>query len=202
MTSPTTYKCIIYSKPEQVSQLFKYAKSHTMKVIKVFEISDTADKKRLYEMMEYIIDNGIDNVIIPDCITLSSKIPYFISLVNQFTEMGKSLHIADIDISSSLDDETFNPAFKNILKVISKFDETFREETKERLQNGLKRYLDNGGTLGRAIGYRKSSFTYRRQYYRELSLLEDGVSMKQCRRLTGTSLNTLKKLKRLFLTSK
>lgn len=202
MTTHPTDKCIIYSRPEQVSQLFKYAKSHTLKVVTVFEVEDKSDQKSLFCMMEYIIDNGINKVIIPNCITLSWKIFTFLSVIDQLTAMEVSVVIADIDIETLCPDGKVNSEFKKLFKVLNSFDESFREETRDRLQKGLKEYLDNGGKLGRAMGYRKPTFAYRRQYYKELNLLEEGVSMKQCRRLTGTSLNTLKKLKRLFLTSK
>lgn len=44
-------------------------------------------------------------------------------------------------------------------------------------------------------GYRKSEDAYRTTYEREIALLSKGNTLKDVRSITGTSINTLRKLK-------
>lgn len=49
--------------------------------------------------------------------------------------------------------------------------------------------------MGRAEGYRKPKENYLKEYRYELKLLANGISMRAVSKLTGRSVNTLKKLK-------
>ena len=60
---------------------------------------------------------------------------------------------------------------------------------------GYEHYRDKGGKVGRKEGYRKSESEFRTQYDREISLLKIGNSLSDVRAITGTSINTLRKLK-------
>ena len=51
--------------------------------------------------------------------------------------------------------------------------------------------------VGRKVGYRKTN--YAEEYAKEISLLKKGVSLRDCMALTGTSINTLRKLKSMFV---
>ena len=60
---------------------------------------------------------------------------------------------------------------------------------------GYEHYRDKGGRVGRKNGYRNSESEYRTTYDREISLLKIGNSLSDVRAITGTSINTLRKLK-------
>jgi len=47
------------------------------------------------------------------------------------------------------------------------------------------------------VGYRKTN--YQEEYAKEISLLKKNVSLRDCQSLTGTSINTLRKLKSMFV---
>ena len=64
---------------------------------------------------------------------------------------------------------------------------------RSRMANGYKHFReDEGGKVGRKVGYRKTN--YLEEYSKELSLLKKNVSLRDCQSLTGTSINTLRKL--------
>ena len=88
---------------------------------------------------------------------------------------GKNLNI--IDSSNS----QFNSLEKNLIRA--------------RMSVGYEHYRDKGGRVGRKNGYRKSESEFRTQYDREISLLKIGNSLSDVRAITGTSINTLRKLK-------
>ena len=53
----------------------------------------------------------------------------------------------------------------------------------------------SGGKGGRKEGYRQSEEEYRRNYEREIVLLQKGNTLKDVKSITGTTINTLRKLR-------
>ncbi len=49
--------------------------------------------------------------------------------------------------------------------------------------------------MGRTEGYRKPKEQYLKDYQKELRLLANGVSLRDCSKITGRSVNTLRKIK-------
>lgn len=49
--------------------------------------------------------------------------------------------------------------------------------------------------MGRPKGWRKTKMEYFSQYGYEISLLDEGYSLRKVRKETGTSINTLRKLR-------
>lgn len=49
------------------------------------------------------------------------------------------------------------------------------------------------------MGYTKLKVDYLMEYKADIALLRDGLSLRQVRSRTGRALNTLRKLKQLFL---
>ncbi len=64
-------------------------------------------------------------------------------------------------------------------------------------QNGYNHYRANGGKVGRKVGYRKTDQQMKEQYAEELRLLRKGYSLANVSKLTGTAINTLRKVKRI-----
>jgi len=64
----------------------------------------------------------------------------------------------------------------------------------------IENYRENGGVVGRKEGFKKPDRLYLTEYSKELELLRRGVRLKDIRVITGTAINTLRKLKSKFLT--
>lgn len=73
---------------------------------------------------------------------------------------------------------------------------------KERMTSGRNQYIAKcraqGIRMGRPSTYRKSEGKYREQYAKEIALLKKGISLRNVCALTGTSVNTLRKLQSIF----
>ena len=66
------------------------------------------------------------------------------------------------------------------------------------MSSGYEHHRASGGSVGRKEGYRKSEEEYRRNYEREIALLQKGNTLADVRAITGTSINTLRKLKEMY----
>ena len=58
----------------------------------------------------------------------------------------------------------------------------------------IRRGFREGGKVGRKEGYRKSDEDMKAQYAEEIKLLKKSYSLRNVSKLTGTSVNTLRKL--------
>ena len=69
---------------------------------------------------------------------------------------------------------------------------------KERMASGRQLYIDrckrNGIKMGRPATYRKSDEKMKEQYKKDISLLRQGLSLRQINAITGTSIMTIRKL--------
>jgi hypothetical protein len=66
------------------------------------------------------------------------------------------------------------------------------------MASGYEHHRSSGGRVGRKEGYRKSEDEYRTAYEREIALLSKGNTLKDVKAITGTSINTLRKLKEKY----
>lgn len=70
-----------------------------------------------------------------------------------------------------------------------------RSLIRSRMESGYNHFRSLGGKVGRKVGYRKSDEAMKEQYSKEMSLLRKGLSLRNVQAITGTSLNTLRKVK-------
>ena len=63
--------------------------------------------------------------------------------------------------------------------------------------SGYNHYRSCGGVVGRKKGYKKTDEQMRNQYAEELHLLRKGYSLANVRKLTGTAVNTLRKVSKI-----
>jgi hypothetical protein len=73
----------------------------------------------------------------------------------------------------------------------------------ERMTSGREHYIAKCRAenikMGRPDTYRKAESEYREQYKKEISLLKQGMSLRNTSAITGTSIMTLRKLKSMFV---
>ena len=192
-------RVIIYSHPQEVERLTGYAESKGYRIADVFNITDDSNRMHLLELMEYVVDNDIDKLIVSTCSTLSMKPAELVRFINGLNDAGISVVITNNNEESLLPNGQINPSFRFMLDILCELDTVKKRATRERLELAYNHYRTKGGLVGRKTGYRKTRLQYKREYWKELNMLRDGLSLKKCHRETSTSVNTLRKLKSMFL---
>ena len=75
---------------------------------------------------------------------------------------------------------------------------------RERMNSGRAQYIEKcrreGIKMGRPSSYKKDLESYKQQYQKEIVMLKKGISLRNIATLTGTSVNTIRKVKELCLT--
>ena len=74
---------------------------------------------------------------------------------------------------------------------------------RERMNSGRAQYIEKcrkeGIKMGRPSSYKKDLESYKQQYQKEIVMLKKGISLRNIATLTGTSVNTIRKVKYLCM---
>lgn len=73
-----------------------------------------------------------------------------------------------------------------------------RDNISFRLQSGRKRYIENGGKLGRKVGSVKTEEQMKAEYREVISLLRKGYSIRDVAKFSGKEVSTAQRVKRLL----
>ena len=187
----------------QITELRKYAKKQNYEIVKEFSEKISGAKKieeraAIKELLDFVSQNKVEKVLVYECSRLSRRQLDFLSIIEQLTELGVSLYVLQNGLETLLPDGRPSPLSSLVLGVISEFNSLEKSLIRARCASGYEHYRDKGGRVGRKKGYRKSEADYRTTYDREITLLSKGNTLKDVRAITGTSINTLRKLKEKY----
>ena len=201
-------KVVIYARVSTVGQdyqrqlndLREYARKMEYTIVREFteKISGAkavAERQALTELLDFVDPHKVDKVLIYECSRLSRRAVDFLSVIEYLNERKVSLYILQNSLETLMPDLSINPIAQLVLGIIGQFNSMERSLIRSRMESGYRNYRSNGGKVGRRTGYRKSDEAMKEQYSQELKLLRKGMSMRNVRAITGTSLNTLQKLK-------
>ena len=187
----------------QVTELRKYAKKQNYEIVKEFSEKISGAKKieeraAIKELLDFVCQNKVEKVLVYECSRLSRRQLDFLSIVEQLTELKVSLFVLQNGLETLLPDGRRSPLASLCLGIISEFNSLEKSLIRARCASGYEHYREKGGKVGRKEGYRKSEEDYRTTYDREITLLSKGNTLKDVRSITGTSINTLRKLKEKY----
>ena len=184
----------------QITELRKYVKKQNYEIVKEFSEKISGGKKieeraAIKELLDFVKDNKVEKVLVYECSRLSRRQLDFLSIIEQLTEVGVSLYILQNGLETLLPDGKPNPIANLCFGIIAEFNNLEKNLIRARMASGYEHHIASGGRVGRKEGYRKSEDEYRTTYDREITLLSKGNTLKDVRAITGTSINTLRKLK-------
>ena len=184
----------------QLSELREYATRMNYEIVKEFseKISGAkaiAERQALTELLDYAAASRIDKVLVYECSRISRRAIDFLQVIEQLTQMKVSVYILQNGLETLMADGSVNPIAQLVLGIIGQFNSMERSLIRSRMSSGYNHFRSNGGKVGRKEGYKKSDEQMKEQYSKELSLLKKGLSLRNIQAITGTSVNTLRKLK-------
>ena len=187
----------------QITELRKYAKKQNYEIVKEFSEKISGAKKieeraAIKELLDFVSQNKVEKVLVYECSRLSRRQLDFLSIIEQLTEARVSLYILQNGLETLLPDGRPNPIANLWFGIIAEFNNLEKHLIRARMASGYEHHIASGGRVGRKEGYRKSEDEYRTTYDREIALLSKGNTLKDVRAITGTSINTLRKLKEKY----
>ena len=187
----------------QLAELRGYASRMRYEIVKEFSetisgAKKVAEREALTDLLKYVEENEVDKVLIYECSRLSRRAVDFLQVIEYLTEHGISVYIHQNGLETLLSDGNPNPIAQLVLGILAQFNSMERNLIRSRMESGFNHFRQNGGKVGRKVGYRKSADEMKTQYSKEIQLIKKGISLRNIAAICGTSVNTLQKIKKII----
>ena len=187
----------------QVNELTALAQRNDWSVEAVFSekisgAKKNGERKELSRMVDYVQAHHISKVAVTELSRLGRDTLQVLEVIEQFNRLGISLYIQNYGIETLTENGEVNPMSQFLITILAEVARMERKTIRERVESGYKNYRANGGKVGRKEGYRKSEADMREQYAEEIRLLRKGISLRNISKITGTSINTIRKCQSLI----
>lgn len=186
----------------QVSDLTQFAKKHQWEIAETFteKISGAKknnERKELASLLSYARVHYINRVLVTELSRLGRDTLQVLAAIDMLNKAKVSLYIMNYNIETLTPDGKVNPMSQFMITLLAEVARMERRTIKERMASGYNNFRANGGKVGRKTGYRKSDEDFRTQYKDVFRLLGKGVSLRDISKVTGVSVNTVKRCKNL-----
>ena len=187
----------------QVSELTAYCTQVGWSILKVFanKVSGAKaveERPEIIDMIDFVKNNQVDKVVCLEISRLGRNTLEALKVIQVLSDNGIALYVKNYNLCTLNPDGKVNPVASLICTILLEIAQMERLTIAERMASGRKQYIERcraeGIRMGRPSTYRKSDEQYRSQYPKEISLLRKGISLRNVCSLTGTSVNTLRRL--------
>ena len=187
----------------QVVELTNYCDKMGCEVMKVFANKVSGAKKNenrseIMEMLQYIEENKIDKVCVLEISRLGRNTLEALKVIELLNEKKICLFIKNYNLETLDAKGNVNPITSLICTILLEISSMERHTIIERMASGRDQYIAKcratGKKMGRPSTYRKSDDAMREQYKKEITLLKQGISLRNINAITGTSIATIRKL--------
>ena len=187
----------------QITELQEHCEKMGYEVMRVFanKVSGTKkneDRSEIIEMLAYIEENKIDKVCVLEISRLGRNTLEALKVIELLNEKKICLFIKNYNLETLDAKGNVNPITSLICTILLEISSMERHTIIERMASGRDQYIAKcratGKKMGRPSTYRKSDDTMREQYKKEISLLKQGISLRNINAITSTSIATIRKL--------
>ena len=187
----------------QVNELTVLAKSNGWSVEAVFAekiwgAKANTERTELLNMISYVESNHIDKVLVTELSRLGRDTLQVLEVIEMLNKKEISLYIQNYAIETLTKEGKVNAMSQFLITILAEVARMERKTIRERVESGYNNYRANGGKVGRKTGYKKAEEAMKTQYIEEIKLLRKGYSLRNISKLTGTSINTIRKCKSLI----
>lgn len=191
------------STARQVLDLTDYAVRNGYEIARTYEEHISGSKKNeerpvLTDCLDYCIGLKIDCLLVSELSRLGRNVDEVLATVRLCKDHNLNIYFQKENLSLFQDDGSKNPFLNIFISVLGTCAEMERENIRFRLQSGRKRYVENGGQLGRKAGSIKSKEKKEQEYAKVIKELRRGTSVRRTAKLCDISVSTTARLKKEF----
>lgn len=160
------------------------------------------ERSEVMELIDFVKAHDVKRVVCLEVSRLGRNTLEALKIIQILNEHKISLFVKNYNLETLTPEGAINPVASLITTILLEIAQMERLTIKERMASGRNQYIakcrEQGIRMGRPSSYRKSEDMYREQYAKEITLLRKGISLRNVYAITGTSINTLRKLCTLF----
>ena len=159
------------------------------------------NRTEIVGMVEFVRKNKVKRVVCLEISRLGRNTLEALKVIQILNENKVSLYIKNYSLETLNADGSVNPIASLICTILLEIASMERLTIRERMNSGRTQYIERcrreGVKMGRPATYKKELDTYKQQYQKEIGLLKKGISLRNVASITGTSVNTIRKIKEL-----
>ena len=183
----------------QINELSEYANKHNMQVLKVFSnkvsgAKKNEDRPEIQEMIEFVKSNQVNKVLVLEISRLGRNTLEALKVIELLNEENICLFVKNYNIETLDEKGSVNPMAQFLCTILLEVARMERTTIKQRMESGYTNFRACGGKVGRKEGYKKTAEQMKAEYAEELKLLRKGISLRNVSKITGTSVNTIRKV--------
>lgn len=187
----------------QVAELTQFCTQAGWSILKVFAnkvsgVKAVEERPEILEMIEFVKNNQVDKVVCLEISRLGRNTLEALKVIQVLSDNGIALYVKNYNLCTLNPDGKVNPVASLICTILLEIAQMERLTIVERMASGRRQYIERcrreGIKMGRPSTYRKTDEEYKAQYPKEISLLRKGISLRNVYSITGTSVNTLRRL--------
>ena len=190
----------------QINELKGFCEKMDWEIVEIFanKVSGAEtieNRTEIVEMMEFVRKNAVKRVVCLEISRLGRNTLEALKVIQILNENKVSLYIKNYSLETLNADGSVNPIASLICTILLEIASMERLTIRERMNSGRTQYIERcrreGIKMGRPVTYKKELDTYKQQYQKEIGLLKKGISLRNVASITGTSVNTIRKIKAL-----
>ena len=188
----------------QITELTEHCQKMDWEVVKIFAnkvsgAKSNEEREEIQELIEFVKTNQIHRVVCLEISRMGRNTLEALKVIQLLNEHKVSLYVKNYNLETLDSEGKVNPVASLICTILLEIAQMERLTIKERMASGRKQYIEKcrreGIKMGRPESYRKSMEEYKKQYQKEISLIRKGLSLANISAITGTSINTIRKVR-------
>ena len=189
----------------QINELTAYCDNVGWEVAEIFANKVSGAKKleereEIQNLVAYVKEHQIKRVVCLEISRVGRTTLEALQVIQFLTDNGVSLYVKNYNLETLNSDGKLNPIASLICTILLEIASMERHTIRERMESGRNQYIERcrkeGVKMGRPSTYRKTDEEYKTQYQKEITLIRKGLSLANISKISGTSINTIRKIKR------
>ena len=191
----------------QITELAEHCRKMAWEVVRIFAnkvsgAKTNEEREEIQELIEFVKTHQIQRVVCLEISRMGRNTLEALKVIQLLNEHNVSLYVKNYNLETLDSEGKVNPVASLICTILLEIAQMERLTIKERMASGRKQYIEKcrreGIKMGRPDTYRKSIEEYKKQYQKEISLIRKGLSLANISAITGTSINTIRKLRSIL----
>lgn len=188
----------------QITELAEHCRKMGWEVVRIFAnkvsgAKTNEEREEIQELIEFVKTHQIQRVVCLEISRMGRNTLEALKVIQLLNEHKVSLYVKNYNLETLDSESKVNPVASLICTILLEIAQMERLTIKERMASGRKQYIEKcrreGIKMGRPDTYRKSMEEYKKQYQKEISLIRKGLSLANISAITGTSINTIRKVR-------
>ena len=189
---------------QQITELAEHCRKMDWEVVRIFAnkvsgAKTNEEREEIQELIEFVKTHQIQRVVCLEISRMGRNTLEALKVIQLLNEHKVCLYVKNYNLETLDSEGKVNPVASLICTILLEIAQMERLTIKERMASGRKQYIEKcrreGIKMGRPETYRKSIEEYKKQYQKESSLIRKGLSLANISAITGTSINTIRKVR-------